>query len=74
MKHIDYLIKEIDILPKNELLFLWETLQKKMQASLKKANPQPEKRPFALCQGEFNVSSAFFEPLPSEYFDLFEGR
>jgi len=74
MTHIDYLIREIDILPKSDLLLLWENLQKKVQQSLNKENPQPEKRPFALCKGEFKVSSAFFEPLPDEFIDFFEAK
>ncbi len=74
MTHIDYLIREIDILPKSDLLLLWESLQKKVQQSLNNENPQPEKRPYALCKDEFKVSSAFFEPLPDEFIEFFEGK
>jgi antitoxin (DNA-binding transcriptional repressor) of toxin-antitoxin stability system len=38
--------------------------------------PRPEKtpRPAGLCEGRFVVPDSFFEPLPDEILDAFEGR
>ena len=32
------------------------------------------KRPIGLAKGEFKLSNTFFEPLPDEMLDAFEGR
>lgn len=73
MTHINYLIKEIDILPEGEFLLLWQSMQEKIQAVSNNKSTQQEKRPYGLCKGEFVVTDAFFEPLPPEMIDLFNG-
>lgn len=39
---------------------------------LKRARTQP--RPVGLAKGRFEVPSTFFEPLPDEMLDAFEGK
>lgn len=34
----------------------------------------PEPRPFGLSRGRFSVPASFFDPLPDEVLDAFEGR
>ncbi|MEI8095411.1 MAG: type II toxin-antitoxin system Phd/YefM family antitoxin [Spirochaetales bacterium] len=36
--------------------------------------PRNKERPIGLAKGTFTVGKAFFEPLPDEFVDLFEGR
>jgi prevent-host-death family protein len=36
--------------------------------------PATGRRPIGLAKGTFEVSDEFFEPLPEELLDLFEGR
>ena len=38
------------------------------------AQPRCEPRPFGLLAGTFEVPESFFEPLPDELLDAFEGR
>ncbi|QTR51639.1 type II toxin-antitoxin system Phd/YefM family antitoxin [Candidatus Thiothrix anitrata] len=37
------------------------------------SKPITQKRPIGLAKGEFKVSGAFFEPLPSDLLSAFEG-
>ncbi len=74
MNHLDYLIKEIDILPANDFIYLWDNMQEKMKRIFIMQFPQVEKRPYELWKGEFTVTNAFFEPLPDELIDLFDGK
>jgi antitoxin (DNA-binding transcriptional repressor) of toxin-antitoxin stability system len=36
--------------------------------------PSRKPRPAGLAEGQFSVPDSFFEPLPDELLDLFEGR
>lgn len=36
--------------------------------------PPLRRRPIGLAKGEFKVEAAFFEPLPADLLDAFEGR
>lgn len=40
------------------------------------ANPEPHQqpRPIGLARGEFTVPDTFFDPLPDEILDAFEGK
>lgn len=36
--------------------------------------PRAERRPIGLAKGELEIPPAFFEPLPDELLDAFEGK
>lgn len=38
------------------------------------ALPRSDKRPIGLHEGQFTVPDSFFDPLPDELLDAFEGR
>jgi antitoxin (DNA-binding transcriptional repressor) of toxin-antitoxin stability system len=44
-------------------------------AEIRGVSPRPDRpRPFGLDRGRFQVPDSFFEPLPDEVLDAFEGR
>ena len=44
-------------------------------AELRPVRPvRTEPRPFGLCKGEIVIHDSFFDPLPDEILDAFEGR
>lgn len=43
-------------------------------AEIRGIRRRKEPRPFGLAKGEFEVTEAFFEPLPDEILDAFEGK
>ena len=43
-------------------------------AELRPIARRPETRPLGLAAGEFEVTDAFFEPLPDDILDAFEGK
>lgn len=44
-------------------------------AELRGVPRQPKKpRPFGLAKGQFTVPPSFFDPLPDDLLDLFEGK
>jgi len=74
MNHIEYLINEIEILPATDFILLWERMQEKLKRNFILQFPQIEKRPYALCKGDFLLNSSFYEALPNEIIDLFDGK
>lgn len=74
MSQLELLIKEIETLPIKDFMYVWEKMQDKIKQLFVINDLRTEKRPFALCKDEFQVTDSFFEPLPDEIYDMFNGK
>ena len=68
-----HLSRHLARLKKGEMILLC-----KRNAPIAEIHPLPaartKKRPIGLHKGQFEVTDAFFEPLPQELLDAFEGK
>lgn len=72
----DQLIEEIKLIPEDRLPEIYDLIHY-FRLGLKQdstAAPIKSERPIGLAKGGFQVPASFFEPLPADLLDAFEGR
>lgn len=76
MANATQLLEQIKQLSFQELLLFWDGFQAHLRERFTRSavSTEPAVRPYALAAGEFEVEDAFFEPLPDEWLDVFEGK
>jgi hypothetical protein len=72
----DQLIEEIKRLPPDKLAEVYDFVHyfRLGLAHEGKIRPMPEQRPIGLAKDQFKVPASFFEPLPDELLEAFEGK
>lgn len=72
----DRLIEEIKQIPSEKLAEVYDLLHyfRLGLAVEQQASARPRQRPIGLAKGAFEIPASFFEPLPDDLLDAFEGR
>lgn len=72
----DRLIEEIKQIPTEKLAEVYDLLHyfRLGLAGEQQASARPTQRPIGLAKGAFEVPASFFEPLPDDLLDAFEGK
>ncbi|MBK5965262.1 hypothetical protein CCR95_14490 [Thiocystis minor] len=72
----DRLIDEIKQIPNDKLAEVYDLLHYFRLGLVHGQQPQepPSQRPIGLAKGMFEVPASFFEPLPDDLLDAFEGK
>jgi hypothetical protein len=72
----EQLIKEIEQIPEDKLSELYDLIHYFRLGLLheRQAGETPASRPIGLAKGSFQIPSSFFDPLPDEMLDAFEGK
>jgi hypothetical protein len=70
------IIEEIKQIPNNKLAEVYDFLHyfRIGLAQAEHTREAPSKRPIGLAKGQFQVPASFFEPLPDDLLDAFEGK
>jgi hypothetical protein len=72
----DQLIEEIKLIPEDKLPEVYDLIHY-FRLGLKQESMSPvisAERPIGLAKGLFQIPTAFFDPLPDEMLDAFEGK
>lgn len=70
----EQLIEEIKQIPSDKLMELYDLVHYFRLGLIHEQQTQPTQRPIGLAKGTFQVPPSFFEPLPDDMLDAFEGR
>jgi hypothetical protein len=72
----DRLIEEIKQIPTEKLAEVYDLIHcfRLGLAGEQQAPARPTQRPIGLAKGAFEAPARFFEPLPDDLLDAFEGR
>ncbi len=72
----DRLIEEIKQIPSDKLAEVYDLLHdfRIGLAHGQQTQEPPSQRPIGLAKGRFDMPASFFEPLPDDLLDTFEGK
>ena len=71
----EQLIEEIKQIPSEKLTEVYDLLHYfRLGLAQEKSAPTMTQRPIGLAKGQLNIPASFFEPLPDDLLDAFEGK
>jgi hypothetical protein len=71
----EQLIEEIKQIPIEKLAEVYDLIHYfRLGLAQEKLSSAMEKRPIGLAKGRFEIPESFFEPLPDDMLDAFEGK
>jgi hypothetical protein len=70
----DQIISELKQIPNDKLAEVYDLIHYFRIGLASEGNTLPEQRPIGLAKGKLQIPESFFEPLPDDLLDAFEGK